>query len=101
MTFATATLPTSFLMPHGQDIDLFQMPSELTIAQAAKMLDSREGLIHELIEDGLIACRVKNGERLVQLDSLVEYRQEWERRMTQADKLFSMFREAGMSDDDD
>ena len=95
----TLTATPSLLMPHGQDFDIFPVVSELTTAQAAKYLDGTEGLVNELLEDGLIKCRLENGECLVQWDSLVEYQQKWERRMAEADKLFTMFREAGMSDD--
>ena len=91
----------SLLMPDGQDVALFPMPSELTIAQAAKYLDGTEGLVKELLEDGLIKYRLKNGEHLVQWDSLVKYQQEWERGHAALDELFRMFYEAGMSDDYD
>ena len=95
----TATPTYSFLQTEGQGIPLFPPAPELTVAQAAKFLDGSEGLINELLDDGLITFRLVQGERLVQRDSLQKYEQERERRLAAADKLFSMFREAGMSDD--
>ena len=93
------TSPHPFILFSEQDFVPFPTVSELTVAQAATFLDGREGLIHELIEDGLIECRVENGERLVQWDSLLAYQQEEERQIAAADRLFRMFCEAGMSDE--
>ena len=98
MTFATATLPTSLLMPHGQDIDLFQTPSELTIAQAAKMLDSREGLIHELIKDGEFDSRMVNGELMVVRDSFLDYKRERDRKDASLAEMVRWEQEMGLYD---
>jgi hypothetical protein len=77
MTF-TATLPQSFLTTSGQDIDLFPVPSsELTVAQAAKILDMSEGCINELLNDGIIAFRQEKDKRWVQRDSFLEFEQEY------------------------
>jgi hypothetical protein len=81
------------------DINSFPMSSELTIAQAARFLDGTEGLINELLDAGMIASRLEDGEHLIQVDSLIDYEQDMERRLVAADKLFSMFREMGLSDD--
>ena len=97
MTFAT--MPSSFLMPDVQDIDVFPSVSELTVAQAAKFLDGTEDLIDELLNAGLITSRMQNGVRLIQWDSLEEFAQEEERKDAALAELFHMFREAGMSDD--
>ena len=98
MTFATATLPTSLLMPHGQDIGLFPMPSELTIAEAAKVLDSREGLIHELIEDGEFDSRIVNGELVVVRDSFLNYKHERDRKNAAFAEMVRWEQEMGLDD---
>ena len=98
MTFATATLSTSLLMPHGQDIDLFPMPSELTIVQAAKMLDSREGLIHELIKDGEFDSRIVNGELMVVRDSFLNYKYERDRKNASLAEMVRENQEMGLYD---
>jgi hypothetical protein len=98
----TLTIPSPpFLTEAGQDINLFPAPSELTVAQAAKILDGSVGLINELLDGGLIACRCENGERMVQWDSLLDFAEEEKRRDAALDELLEMFREAGMSDDYD
>jgi hypothetical protein len=91
----------SFLAEAGQDIDLFPAPTELTFAQARKFLPMSERHLNDLLDAGEFPFRVENGERLLQLDSLVKYKQERERGHAALDKLFDMFREAGMSDDYD
>ena len=85
MTFTT--MPSSLLMPGGQDIDLFPMPSELTVAQAAKYLDGAEGLVEELLNAGQIAFHWENGERLVQWDSLLNYARNEKRRFDALAKM--------------
>jgi hypothetical protein len=91
----------SFLAETGQDIDLFPAPSELTFVQAMKFLRMSERHLNDLLVAGEFTFRLENGERLLQLDSLVEYKQDRERGQAKLDKLFDMFREAGMSDDYD
>ena len=69
----TVTPSHSFPATDGQTFDLFPVPSECTVAQAAKFLDMSEGCVEELLEDGIIVSRLKNGERLVHRDSLLEF----------------------------
>jgi len=95
----TVTPPTSFLTTDSQNIGLFPMPSELTVAQAARFLDGSEGLVNELLDDGLITFRLENGERLVQWNRLLEYAQEEKRSNAAAASLFRFFQEMGLSDD--
>ena len=88
-----------FLTADEQNVGLFPPPSELTVAQAAKLIDAKEDLINELLADGLVAFRQKNGERLVLRDSLLEYVQDRERRHAKLDELFRLFEEMGLSDE--
>jgi len=74
MTF-TATLPHSFQVIAGQDIDLFPVSSDLTVAQAADRLQFSENHLSDLLNAGLIASRLENGKRLVPLSCLLEYEQ--------------------------
>ena len=97
MTFTT--MPSSLLMPIGQDVDLFPVPSELTIAQAAKYLDGTEGLIDELLNAGQIASHWENGERLVRWDSLRNYARTEERRFDALAEMVQWEREMGLYDD--
>ena len=97
----TLTVAPSHIFPttDGRNIAMFPTVSECTVAQAAQFLDSTEGLVQELMDAGLIAFRLENGERLIEQNSLSNYLHEEERRLAMADELFSMFREIGLSDD--
>jgi len=92
-------MPSSLLMPGGQDVDLFPMPSELTVAQAAKYLDGAEGLVEELLNAGQIAFHWENGERLVQWDSLLNYARNEKRRFDALAKMVQWEQEVGLYDD--
>jgi hypothetical protein len=99
MTF-TATLPQSFLTTAGQDIDLFPVPSsELTVAQAAIILDVSEGYIDELFDDNLFKYRLEGNQYLIDSDSFIEYKKRRERRRTECKELLGMFQEMGLSYD--
>ena len=95
----TATPTYSFLQTEGQSIPLIPPVPELTVAQAAKFLDGSEGLINELLDDGLIAFRLVKGERLVQRDSLQTFAQEEERKNAVFAEMVRMNQEMGLYDD--
>ena len=95
----TATLPRSFPATTGQEVNLYPVSSELTVAQAAKRLRMSENHLSDLLDTGQIASRQENGKSLIPQTSLLEYEQWLERRHVAADELFNMFQEAGMSDD--
>ena len=97
MTFIT--MPSSLLMPDELDIDLFPMPSELTVAQAARILDGSEGLVDELLNAGQIAFHWENGERLVQWDSLRNYARNEEHRFDTLATMVQWEQKMGLYDD--
>ena len=99
MTFTPAISPSSFLMTDGQDVDLFPMPSEVTVAQAAKILDGPELFVNELLDDNRIAYRQENGERFVQLDSLLHYAEEEARSDASFAEMVRWDQEMGLYDD--
>ena len=80
-------------------MDMFPAVSELTVAQAAKILDGTEGLINELLEDGLLKFRLDNGKRLVQWDSLEEFLRQEQRSNAIVAEMIQMNRELGLYDD--
>ena len=98
---STATLPRSFPATAGPEVDLYPVSSELTVAQAAKRLRMSENHLSDLLDAEYIPFLLKNGERLILQDSLLNYAQERERGHAALDELFRKFREAGMSEDDD
>ena len=78
---------------------MFPTVSECTVAQAAQFLGGTEGLVNELLDAGLIASRLEDGEHLIQWDSLANYRQERKRRHAALDEMVSMNQEMGLYDD--
>jgi cytochrome P450 len=74
----TLTSP-SFQTEVGQDVDMFTAPSELTVAQAAVLLDMPVGCLNELLDNGAFEFRRENGERLLLREPLLEYK-EWSER---------------------
>ena len=97
MTFTT--MSSFLLMPGGQDVDLFPMPSELTVAQAARMLGVSEAGIDEYIDDGIIESRWENGKRLIQWDSLVKFYQKRKWMEEGLNEIVRMSQEMGLYDD--
>ena len=87
------------ILPDGQDVALFPTPSELTVAQAAGMLRMSERHMNDLLNAGYMAFRLENGERMVQLNSMLEYEQEQERRHAAFDEFVHMNQEMGLYDD--
>ena len=73
--------------------------SELTVAQAARLIDVSEGFVDELLKAKRVVFRLEDGERLIERNSLVDYWQERKRRHTALDELFRLFQEEGLSDD--
>ena len=72
MTFTT-TLSPPMSITGGQDIGIFPVPSELTVAQAARILDMSEACLDDMLDDGIIESHWVNGIRLVQEDSLLAF----------------------------
>ena len=101
MTFST-TLSPSLSVTGGQDTDLFPIQSELsevTVAQAAQILDGTEGFVRELLEDGDLDFRRVNGEPLILRDSVLHYAREEERRCAWLAEMVRWDQEMGLYDD--
>ena len=93
------TMPSSLLMPVGQDMDLFPMPSELTVAQAARILDMSEACVEDYLDDGIIESRWENGKRLIQWDSLMKFYQKRKWMEEGLNEIARMSQEMGLYDD--
>jgi len=91
----SATFPTT----GGRDIAIFPAVSECTVAQAAQFLDGTEGLVRELMDAGLIAFRLENGEHLIERSSLSGYLQEEKRKHAWLDEIVLWDQEMGLYDD--
>jgi len=98
MTF-TATSPHSFLKTHTQTIDLFPMPSELTVAQAAALLDMSEAAVNDMLKIGILEYRQDGGQRLIDRDKLLEYKEECEYKRAGVIEIMRLDQEMGLYDD--
>jgi hypothetical protein len=87
------------ILTDAQDVGSFPVSSECTISQAANFLRTSEGYVTELLDDGLIEYRQKEGQRFVQWNSLADFEQERERRYKGLERIFQQFREMGLNDD--
>ena len=99
MSLTAAPLHT-FSTIDRRDIDMSPAMSELTVAQAARLIDVSEGLVDELLKAKRVVFRLDDGERLIERNSLVDYWQERERRRASFAEMVRMNQEMGLYDDD-
>ena len=83
----------------GEPVGIVHAPTECTVAQAAEFLDGPENLVNAWLDDGLIVFRLKNGERLVQWNSLLEFKKEQEWMHEGLIKIVRLSEEMGLYDD--
>jgi hypothetical protein len=98
MTVAVAT-PHTLPITDRRNIGVFPTVSECTVVQAAEILDVPAACVNSWLNLGRITFRQENEERLIQLDCLLDFEEQWKRRQAALAELFHMFQEAGMSDD--
>jgi hypothetical protein len=96
----TIAIPTSpaFRTTSERSIDSFSMPTEWTVAQAAKLLDMSEGCVNGLLNDGIIEFRLENGERRIQRDSLLEFETEYREQGEALSEIAQWSQEMGLYD---
>jgi len=68
----TLTVAPPYL--RGQDRDLFPASSELTVAQAAALLDVSEAYINELLNIDVLEYRQEGEQRLLDRDKFLEFK---------------------------
>jgi len=91
--------PHSVLPGESQDVGVFPVSSELTVAQAAKVLRMSERHVNNLLTAGYIAFRQENGERLVLRESMLNFEEERERKHAALNRMIRMNQEMGLYDD--
>ena len=98
-----AITPVSPFLASDSPAGMVYAPTECTVAQAAELFDASEGFVNELLDDELVTFRLINGQRLIQWSSLLEFKQDWDRRHAACTELIRSFHEAGLTDgyDDD
>ena len=94
----TATL-SPLTATGGQDIGLFPLSSELTVAQAAKILDMTEACVNEFLDAGVIESRWDTVERWVQQDSLLAFDSRYRKRCATLAEITREWQELGIYDD--
>jgi len=75
------------------------MPSELTVAQAAALIDMSEDCVDSLLNINVLKYRKDGERRLIDRDSLLEYKQRYERRGVWLAEMCRMNQEMGLYDD--
>jgi len=98
MTLTVAPSPT-FSTTDGRDIVMFPGVSECTVAQAAAFLDVSEHRINRLLDAERIAFQQKDGKRLVQQSSLLDFGERRARRRAALDEMAREDQEMGLYDD--
>lgn len=95
----TFTPPSPFLATGEQDISLFPMMPECTVAQAARLLDMSEACVNGLLDLGAIKYTEDGEHRLIKRDDLIEYGQNYKRKNAAVDRIVRMSQEMGLYDD--
>ena len=95
----TFTISPPFEAIDEQGMELFPTSPELTVAQAAQLIDTPEGYIDELLNAGRIVFRWENNKRLVQRDSLLNFEADRDCRHAALDEMVRMNQEMGLYDD--
>jgi len=93
-----APVSHSFLTTDEQNVDLFPLPTELTIAQAAMVLEMPEGAIHEMLKLGILECKQEGTRRLIDRDWLIAYKRESDRGHAILDEIVRENQEMGLYD---
>jgi excisionase family DNA binding protein len=92
----TLLSPSPFITD-GQDISLLPMPSELTVAQAAKILGIPKSDLIELLDAGEIESYTFGNQRTVIAASFHDYNRETARLQDEAlDELVQQAQELGV-----
>jgi len=104
MTFTIVPPPRTFLAANDFSIDPLllqatELPSELTVAQAAQILDMPEGGILEMFKLGILDCRQEGTRRFTDRDKLLEYKREYDRLGVALDEMVRENQEMGFYDD--
>ena len=99
MTTFTAIPSPPFLATQSLHTDSFPTVLECTVAQAAKILQTSEGYVNEMLNAGHIAFRLKNGERLIRKNSLLEFANEQKWVREGLEEIVRLSEEMGLYDD--
>ena len=88
----------SILTTDEQDLASFSTLSELTVSQAALLLDVPVGYIDDILEDNLIKHRQEGDLRLVDYDSFFKFKRRYDSRNAALDEIMQWEQEMGLYD---
>ena|GEM_PF-1525735 len=95
----TATLPHSFPATTSQEVDLYPVSSELTVAEAAILLGMSEDCVDCLLDIDVLKYRQEGRQRLIDRENLFEYNEERERGGVILAEMCRMNQEMGLYDE--
>ena len=92
-------IPTShdFLTADEQSLDLFPMSSDLTVSQAAAILDMSEACIYDLIKLDVLKYRQEGTECWIDRDWLLEHKQHRDRWRAGVKEMIRLDQEMGLT----
>ena len=94
----TLLSPSPFITA-GQDFALLPEPSELTVAQAAAILDMSEACLDQLLDIGAYEFRQEGNQRLIERDYLIGRAEKHARTHAALAEMARWDQEMGLYDD--
>ena len=93
----TISPPHSFLTTDEQDMNLFPASTELTVAQAAAVLDMPEDCIYEMIKVGILQSRQEGSQYWIDRDWLLEHKRQRDHMRAGNKEMIRLDQEMGLT----
>ena len=91
--------PSSPFLATGDSAAFVHAPTECTVAQAAEFLDVSEDYVDEMLNAERVLFQLKNGRRMIEWNSLLEYKQRRDFRQAGVAEMVRWDQEMGLYDD--
>ena len=91
--------PSSPFLVTGDSAAFVHAPAECTVTQAAEFLDVSEDYVDEMLKAERILFQLKNGKRMIEWNSLLEYKQRRDFRLAGVAEMIRWDQEMGLYDD--
>ena len=93
------TTPVSPFLATDGSAGIVYAPTECTVTQAAEFLDVSEDYVDEMLKAERILFQLKNGKRMIEWNSLLEYKQRRDFRLAGVAEMVRWDQEMGLYDD--
>ena len=93
------TTPLSPFLATDSSAGIVYAPTECTVAQAAEFLDVSEDYVDEMLNAERVLFQLKNGKRMIEWNSLLEYKQRRDFRLAGLEEMIRWDQEMGLYDD--